>query len=523
MDKTIPDLTAGSLTSGSFFPIATTAHIEATRSTPDALAVLIDDIYYKGTARNLFGVLGKDLVVSGANSDLTVHGKIIQGTTSTSSSVYSAILAQNSTITSSLFCFIGGGDQHAISFGDYSAILGGIDNGISDSLQSTIGGGINNNLSSTDYSAIFGGSDNTINNTNYSTIFGCGTGNIQYSSDYSSLLGGYQNTIDQSNLSAIIGGGVNTITGSSASVIVGGGANKIKGTDSVILGGAFNVVSGDYAYAAGYKSKVPTAHNGAMVFSDSQNIDKFSYGADTFSTYFTGGFHVFDGNLFVETGIGYPTAQTTAGVPGQFAVTGNYLFISTGNNQWGRVCLDWTGNLYSPAEATSRYTTSTTPVYPTATFGIMTGVGTGCPVIPLGEPPDTPNTIWRKVYFENAGTPKVTIPAAGYYKVEANINIEMGSMPIFSYLRLRNSTDNFMISGAYDKFMQKSPHAYSTKQVKLEGINYFAAGSKTIDIEYIHTFDPADGTSQMSQPNNPIDVTYFSPTGTSISYIKLSS
>lgn len=514
MDKTIPDLNAGTLTTGVYFPIASTAHIEATRSTPDALAILIDDTYYKGTARNLFGLLGKDLVISGVNSDLTVHGKIIQGTTSSSSSNYTAVLAQNSTIASSLYSFIGGGDSHSINFGDYSAILGGIDNSIANSLQSTICGGINNSLSQSNYSAIFGGSDSNITETDYATVFGAGTGVVKYSSDYSSLVGGYLNTIDNSTVSAIVGGGVNTVTGSSASVIVGGGANKIQGIDSIILGGAYNVVSGNYSYAAGYKSKTLSVHPGSVVFSDSVDKNKYSYGPNSFSTYFTGGFHIFDGNLYIETGKGYPTLQTSSAVPGQFAVTGNYLFVATGNNQWGRACLDWTGNQYSPSESVSRLVNIT---YPTSTLGLVTGLGTGLPVLPMNG--DNTSYIWRKIIFNASNNPRIVIPSAGYYKLDASVGLEQGSKQNYLNLRLVNSSDNVTISGSYRHFMRPTNVPFQTDLIALQGIAYFSS-SKNVDIEYQYVDDPSLGLP-MEIPTTPAEQAWFNPSGAFISYIKL--
>jgi hypothetical protein len=113
----------------------------------------------------------------------------------------------------------------------------------------------------------------------------------------SSLLGGSSNSLLIASGSVIVGGFHNMIQGNHSlggvnrGVIIGGADNEILGAAAiqtpVILGGTSNTVTASYAMAGGRRSRV--THQGSMVLSDSQNIDKDSDAADELKAVFQGG------------------------------------------------------------------------------------------------------------------------------------------------------------------------------------------------------------------------------------------
>jgi hypothetical protein len=119
-------------------------------------------------------------------------------------------------------------------------------------------------------SVLCSGSANTTAG-NYASIGG-GTQN-SVTADYGTIGGGNTNSIGAFAYHANISGGAgNSINGfSENSTIVGGRGNYISGLHSTVLGGLSNSAVGNYALAAGRRSKA--LNNGSFSFTDSQDAD----------------------------------------------------------------------------------------------------------------------------------------------------------------------------------------------------------------------------------------------------------
>ena len=72
-----------------------------------------------------------------------------------------------------------------------------------------------------------------------------------------------------------------------------------------------------------------SGHSGAAVLADGQDRNHFSKGAQTCSLDFASGVY-----LRLPTFAG---ANNQAGNPGELKVSGQFLYVATGTNTWGRV------------------------------------------------------------------------------------------------------------------------------------------------------------------------------------------
>lgn len=186
-----------------------------------------------------------------------------------------------------------------------SVIAGGLDNVIArDQRSAFIGGGARNEiLMDNQHAVIVGGRDNRIGtNTVISLVVGGGENRIANNVDGGLMIGGFRNDILGSNnpnrreiAPVLIGGSDNEIGRESSWTVILGGDNNRIGTNcpsAIILGGTNNLVADNagYSLAAGRRSRVN--HQGAFVFSDSQNASFASAGANTFNIRAAGGIHV---------------------------------------------------------------------------------------------------------------------------------------------------------------------------------------------------------------------------------------
>ncbi len=210
--------------------------------------------------------------------------------------------------TGNSYSFLGGGLQNQIlANANNSAIVGGQGNVIAASASSSfIGGGYENIASSTaSFSVIGGGNENIISSgATMSFIGGGNLDNIQ--SSLSVVGGGSQNTISTSAALSFIGGGYqnNIQAGSSNSVLVGGFQNAVSnsatyaalgggqgnfvtGKLATVPGGATNLASGQFSFAAGANAQA--VHSGAFVWSDAEGTPFASTNTNSFNVRANGG------------------------------------------------------------------------------------------------------------------------------------------------------------------------------------------------------------------------------------------
>jgi len=190
-----------------------------------------------------------------------------------------------------------------------------------------IGGGNKNDIISANYSIIGGGQNNHI-----SGVTGTGTlGNIFIDRVfYSTIVGGLRNDVFK-NYGSIAGGQDNTISGDH-SFIGAGRFNSGFGDYSVIVGGDKNLIESNVDFGSilgGRRALINSNHNGATILTDGQDRDHISKGSHTCSLDFASGVYL---RLPSFTGV-----KNQTGNLGELKVSGEYLYIATGQNTWGRI------------------------------------------------------------------------------------------------------------------------------------------------------------------------------------------
>lgn len=209
---------------------------------------------------------------------------------------------QNNLIqTNSLFGAVAGGHANTIRPGATEATIGG---GYGNSAGgvvtntsisgATVAGGVSNRADCA-YTFIGGGKNNLVLDTLMTPIA---------TSPYAVIAGGEANTLDSygstSDHSAIGGGYANQIQASASSVISGGYNNNIYfGNWSVIPGGQYNVVGGNYSFAAGQSAS--TYNNGTFIWADSTAGTFSSTGDNQFCIRAHGGIQVEGGTSMFFT------------------------------------------------------------------------------------------------------------------------------------------------------------------------------------------------------------------------------
>lgn len=186
-----------------------------------------------------------------------------------------------------------------------SVIAGGLENVIElDQRSAFIGGGARNRiLQDNQHAVIVGGRDNRIGTNSVISLVVGGADNILGNNvDGGLMVGGFRNDIFGSGnpgtraiAPVLLGGSDNEIgLGSSWAVVVGGDNNRIgtNAASSIIVGGTNNIIANNanHSFASGRRSRVN--HQGAFVWSDSQNVSFASAGNDTFNIRAQGGIQV---------------------------------------------------------------------------------------------------------------------------------------------------------------------------------------------------------------------------------------
>lgn len=138
--------------------------------------------------------------------------------------------------------------------GNYSSILGGNLNQVTSNYSSVVDGYMNSISLGSDYSSILGGSNNLINS----------------SVTNSSIIGGHKNTLNASR--SLIGDGYNNSVSGTYGTILSGNSCVIGTSNySLILSGAFNVMTFDSHYSfigTGHNNTITGAYSGVITGRD---------------------------------------------------------------------------------------------------------------------------------------------------------------------------------------------------------------------------------------------------------------
>lgn len=157
----------------------------------------------------------------------------------------------------------------------------------------TVGGGLANvagnfagSLSDATFSTVSGGVLNAA--TGERSTIGGGFRNSATGSE--STVGGGSFNRAEGDLSTVSGGNVNTASGI-ASTVAGGDQNIASGIGSSVAGGRANTAAGENSFVSGFRARNSNAaHDGVFMFSDNQNADFISTGANQFLVRADGGF-----------------------------------------------------------------------------------------------------------------------------------------------------------------------------------------------------------------------------------------
>jgi hypothetical protein len=247
-----------------------------------------------GGANNIADVNAAAVAGGSENHAGGDHAFIGGGQGNAESAAYATIGggAGNVVQTNSLYSSVGGGYVNTIRPGaTESTIGGGYGNSAGGVITNTsisgatVAGGVSNRADCA-YSFIGGGKNNLVLDTLTTPIA---------TSPYAVIAGGEANTVDSygstSDHSAIGGGYANQVQASDYSVISGGYNNNIYfGNWSVIPGGQYNVVGGNYSFAAGQSAS--TYNNGTFIWSDSTAGTFSSTGDNQFCVRAHGGIQV---------------------------------------------------------------------------------------------------------------------------------------------------------------------------------------------------------------------------------------
>lgn len=195
------------------------------------------------------------------------------------------------------------GGNNAILSGENNSVRG-TNNGVGGrenkalGLQNVVNGGLRNSTSSVN-TGIVAGANNSV--TGQGSVIGGGDGN-QVTQGDGFIGAGYKNQV--SGPRGFIGAGFQNKTRGESAVVAGGNGNEAAGHYSAIPGGIDNQVSGYAAFAAGRKSKA--LHDGAFVWSGSDNSEWVSANDDEFAALAAGGFR-FRSSILASTGVDLPS------------------------------------------------------------------------------------------------------------------------------------------------------------------------------------------------------------------------
>ncbi len=449
------------------------------------------DFIGAGTSNQITG--NRSAIVAGSNNSIenVARAFIGAGISNMASGTRAGIVAGSSNrVSGGNDMFIGAGIRNVIS-GDRSSIVGGSDNTIYTE-HGIIGGGKSNIVSGNE-SVVAGGNLNIVNGRR--SVIAGGAGNL-VEGVHSVIGGGNSNRIWTDTVlgTAVIAGGENNQVIGSYGAILGGDINKVSGVNGVVIGGSSNVSSGRYSMTMGVKCEA--FQDGSVIFGDSSNVVKKSYGQDSFTLNYSGGAWITGGGLNARRGFNlYPTGDdpvnyTTPGRSGDFAYKDQFLYVYTGdpadsNRGWGRVQLSTLDN--TPPSVCSNDSSI---------------------IHTRGDTYDLTNA-FAAVIFNNGASPIISIPAGnGTYVIDCVFGACKGSTTALTIdYFLYNTSDSRMIPGtsgvgSLSASFGSPPTQFITKTIT--GTNYGAA--KNI---------------QLYAKTTLVDSAVVHSTGTFISYIKL--
>lgn len=137
------------------------------------------------------------------------------------------------------------------------------------------------------------------------------------------------------NNQAILGGKYNIVSGDYA-FIIGGYNNSASGRYAFILGGQDNIVKVNNAFAIGGRYGTVT-HSGAGLISDGQNRTHISSGPNTLTLDFASGAYI-KHKLILGAHSNIPSTSNSFGISGEIAYDSNYHYRHNGTN-WTRTAM----------------------------------------------------------------------------------------------------------------------------------------------------------------------------------------
>lgn len=219
--------------------------------------------------------------------DGTTQNTAFGGANSTVTGANATVAGGADNTASGNFSTVGGGSTNTAS-GEAATVSGGFSN-TAGNIDSTVGGGSDNDASGS--ASTIGGGQQNIASADASTV---GGGLTNESAVANATIGGGTLNFSAGDAAAIAGGFFNDATNLDAAV--GGGSENIaSGVASTIPGGSQNTAAGDLSFATGLGATVDAAHDGAMLFADSQEFFFFSERANEFAVRGTGGFRLVSG------------------------------------------------------------------------------------------------------------------------------------------------------------------------------------------------------------------------------------
>ena len=268
--------------------------------------------YIGGGSSNMASALQSTIGGGALNTAIANRSTVGGGFSNAASGLQSTIGGGASNTAIANRATVGGGASNTASDSD-STVSGGDSNEAS-APSSTVSGGEFNEASGSQ-SSIGGGSSNEASGLQ-STVGGGALNSAQ--GNRSTVGGGFDNVAF--TLQSTIGGGFLNTTSGNNSTVSGGESNVTFGIYSTIPGGRDNTAGGPYSLAAGRRARAN--HDGALVWSDSQNADMASSAT----------------NQFIARALGHFFLQSdsTLDDQGGFINTSTGAFLSTGGT--------WTNN-----------------------------------------------------------------------------------------------------------------------------------------------------------------------------------
>ena len=218
---------------------------------------------------------GRNNTVSGA--DATVGG----GVDNVASGDVSTVSGGSANRTAGEASTVGGGFANEAL--QLDSTVGGGSLNIASATNAVVSGGTFNTASG--LSSVVAGGDENIASAQNAVV---GGGQLNETADVNATVAGGTLNLSNGDSSTIAGGFFNDATNLDAAV-GGGSENVASGVAATIPGGSQNIAAGDLSFATGLGARVDAAHDGAMLFADSNIFFFFSNLANEFAVRSTGG------------------------------------------------------------------------------------------------------------------------------------------------------------------------------------------------------------------------------------------